>query len=517
MSEPHDLMQQPGASPTPDADWRVCWAIAFVVAGVLYTATANRGAQWQDSGIQQVRIVTGEIANSRGLALVHPVHYYLGRAFLHLPVSEPAFAITLVSAVCGALAIANVAGTLVLLTRRPMPAVIGAGALMFAHTFWQHATHTESYALVAALLSGEWLCLAAFVVTGRAGWLIVLAACNGLGVANHLLALLATPIDAVAVLYLWRQRRCSGRCAIGAIAVWFVATMPYTALVVSEGFSSGDWVKTIRSALFGAYATDVLNTSVNPRTLLLAAGLVLYNLPNLTIPFAVGFAWYRGRYPRLFIRVVVSEFAIYTVFVARYSISDQYSYFFPVYMLIALLAGLGFGGFAERGDRPLRRTLTWSSVALLALTPVTYWVTVKQLSSRGLLASTVGAKPYRDGYAALLLPWGIATNHGDRLNAEVANLAGDHGLVVVTDTMMYHGLHYAQVTGVIPASVEIRAVEARAGDERFDRVLEAMREHHREGEAVILVPRNRDDPGDWAKCVRWERIGDVRLLVGFQP
>jgi hypothetical protein len=42
---------------------------AFLIALTLYTATANRGVQLQDSGWQQGRIIAGEIDRPLGLAL----------------------------------------------------------------------------------------------------------------------------------------------------------------------------------------------------------------------------------------------------------------------------------------------------------------------------------------------------------------------------------------------------------------------------------------------------------------
>ena len=137
------------------------WLLVFVAALALYVLTANRGVQWQDSGWQQYRIVTGQIGHPYGLALTHPLQFLLGwLAIRALPMLEPAFAITLVSALAGAVAVAGVAALVRLLTGRVGPAVLAAVALLFAHTFWRHATITESYTIVAALLTLEWLCIA---------------------------------------------------------------------------------------------------------------------------------------------------------------------------------------------------------------------------------------------------------------------------------------------------------------------------------------------------------------------
>ena len=124
------------------------------------------------------------------MALCHPVQYYLGRAAIRLPGLAPVFAITLVSAVAGAVTVANLALAALWLTRRPAAAGIAVAGLALSHTFWMHATHTESYTLTAACLSAEWLFLAAFVTGGRpvflpwsrwptaSGWAITRSRCS---------------------------------------------------------------------------------------------------------------------------------------------------------------------------------------------------------------------------------------------------------------------------------------------------------------------------------------------------
>lgn len=173
---------------------RRIWLIAFLVAALLYGATADYGPQWQDSGWQQWRILTGEIDHPAGLVVTHPLQFWLGRLFLILPFGHPAGRSTLVSVLGGAIAIANLAAFGWIVTRRLSAAAIPAIALMLSHTFWQHATHTESYTLVAAVLTFEWICVAMRCLGGSRWWLVAAMAANGLGVANHLLAGLSTPI-----------------------------------------------------------------------------------------------------------------------------------------------------------------------------------------------------------------------------------------------------------------------------------------------------------------------------------
>ena len=75
----------------------------------LYAATTQQGPAWQDSGIFQWRILNFDLAGELGLALAHPLLIMLGKAMSFLPFGPPAFRMNLISAICGAVATANVA------------------------------------------------------------------------------------------------------------------------------------------------------------------------------------------------------------------------------------------------------------------------------------------------------------------------------------------------------------------------------------------------------------------------
>ena len=162
----------PGLNPqsTP-APRFIHWLICFILALVLYAATANRGAQWQDPGYHILRAVTGQLAHPLGLALTHPLHHWLGRLAVLPGWGEPAFAVTLVSACFAALAVANVFGGVRTLTASRAAAFWAAASLATANTFWQMATRAECYTVSAALLAGEWWCIAAFAKSNRARYL----------------------------------------------------------------------------------------------------------------------------------------------------------------------------------------------------------------------------------------------------------------------------------------------------------------------------------------------------------
>ena len=92
-----------------DSDVRIWprWFAIFAVATLLYVGTASQGIQWQDSGHFILRILDGQLYNPLGLALSHPIHFWLGRLMLELGLFTPCFAVTLVSSVMAAVACRN--------------------------------------------------------------------------------------------------------------------------------------------------------------------------------------------------------------------------------------------------------------------------------------------------------------------------------------------------------------------------------------------------------------------------
>ncbi len=504
-------------APTHDGRARWLWLGVFLPALVLYAATASRGPQWQDSGWQQVRIVTGQIEHPLGLALTHPVQHYLGRLAILVPWLEPAFAITLVSALAAAVAVANVGTFVALTTGRRSAGIVSAASLALAHTFWQHGTHTESYALIAALLSTEWLALLAYTRTGRPRWLVALALANGLGIATHMLAVLATVVDVVVIGLAGRSGRVGARDLVLTGTAWLCGTLPYTLLILATLIETGDLGGTIRSALVGEFSHAVFNSSISLRSLAMSCGYAVYNFPNLALLLVfVGVGMWRTVTSTLY-RVLLAELILHVLFVLRYDIVDQYTFFVPTYAILAVFAGWGVAGLSRRFGGRRGGLVLVVVLASIALNPITYWATSKVLAARGLLRSAVGSKPYRDGYAAFFLPWGIGDDAAERLNQDVFAHAGDNGHVLLGDGMMRYGLLYAQAVSQAPRSVTIESYAATPDDTERERRAALLRKWLGEGQPVILVPRDRDEPDYGVAGAEWRRVGDIYVLDGMAP
>ncbi|MBL8879801.1 MAG: DUF2723 domain-containing protein [Phycisphaerales bacterium] len=484
------------------------------VAFALYLITLAPGVCWQDSGVHQFRIVNGMLENPYGLALSHPLHYWLGRGVLSLPPGgvDPAWKLNLLSAVSGALGVGVIAALVAAITRRGTAAVLAAAALAIAHTYWAHSVVTESYALAAALMSVEWLLLWRYSRRGEPGALLAVFMLNGLHVSNHLLGLL--PLASYGVLGLERvarRRLHAGWLGVFALG-WVVTASPYLSLIVRQGMQSHDWGRTLHSALFGVglggggYANDVLNTSISWGLAKNAVLVLGYNFPSLVIPLGLAGM---GRPARqrgvLFRNVMLGQTLLIAVFVLRYSIRDQYTFFVPLCAVLALWFGIGVDGllryFEQAGARPrdpsgLVRVQSGSAgpVILVVLTLATiaplgvYAIFPSMAAQRGWLRSQMRDLPFRDEYRHFLQPWRIGDDSPRQYARAVLAECPPRGLLM-TDLTAGYAIAYVQRVENFAPDVEVYVVDRNLTRANMPLMTaDALRRAAQRGAAIRATP-----------------------------
>lgn len=488
------------------SDWLMVTAAAFS----LYTLTANRGAQWQDCGLFILNIVQGELVNPLGLALTHPVHYWLGRLAIWPGVLEPSFAITLVSSLGAAVAVGNVFGGVRALTDRRSAALWAAASLAMAHTFWKLATVAEVYTISAALLAGECWCLILFMRTGRRKHLWAGLLLNGLGIGNHLQATLMLPVWLGVLAWGLAGRRIRwADMAVGGL-LWLVGTLPYSGLVAVEMAHSGDWRVTLGSALFGSsslgYADSVLNVALSARLLAVSGGFTLLSFPNLLLPAALYGLW-RWRVlglPRGLRGALGVGLLVHAGFACRYNVVDQYTFFLPAYVLTAILGGAGAAAVL-RWAPSARRKAIWAAIIMLAATPAVYAAAPSIARWLGVLEGVARHKPYRDDYVYLLTPWSVVERSADRMGREAVALAGPEGTILVEDPMGRPAVRYhAHRSGW----TDLLVLAVPAGQPEW--IADLSRQMATDGRRVVLVPADvtREPPAE----VSWRRVGALYVL-----
>lgn len=490
------------------------WLLVFLASLCLYAATANRGAQWQDSGEFILRITTGDLLGRLGLALSHPLHYWIGRAVIAPRLLEPAFAITLISSLGAALAVAAVYGCVRTLSGSEPAAFFAAGSLAVANTFWHLATIAEVYTLSAALLAGECWCVAVYARRGSRWAVWGMCLFNGLGLANHLQSVLTLPVIAVVILHGIGSRRLKTGDVLIALWLWLLGSLPYTGLVLGLMVHGADPMKTLQSALFGNHFSGaVLNARATTRMMVTDIAFPLLNFPNLLIPAALyGLAGYRrAGVPRLAWLAMIVGLAIHAVFVLRYEVLDQHTFFLPMYTFLAIFGGVGAAAVLQWPSTPKRSILCTAAIFLLLVTPLLNIAAITMARRAQLLGRFAHRKPYRDDYIYLLVPWSAVDRSAERMSNEAVSLAGPDGLILVEDGMARSAVEYRRLQAGLPG-IHVRMVPAAGQQEELERLATDVRVEAQAGRAVVLVPLNRDQPRLAPPLGRWERHGDLYVL-----
>jgi hypothetical protein len=494
--------------------WR-WWMAVFVAALLLYGLTSSRGVQWGDSGEFQVRLLKHQLHHRLGLALIHPLHHWLCR-LMEMGPWEPADAATLVSVITSAGLIANLVVLLRILCVRMSAALVTAAMLAVAHTVWMHGAIAEVYGLVGLTMTAELAALAMYARTGRSGWLILTALFNGLGVSNHNLCGLVLPIHAgVAAAAVFRRRMSVGQFLLAVVA-WLAAASPFLAIIMQEAGRTS-WNEAFISAVFGGFGQQVTNMRIHAGTLALGATYIAYNFPNLGLFFAFASLWNR-QVPKLFYRVLVIDLLILLFFALRYDVPDQFAFYYPCYPLLAVLAGLGLERLLpDRTEAATARTAGlrgqyWLALAVVGVlaTPAVYLGACHFARTRGYLSTQARAKPYRDDWAAFLIPWQHISRHAEQLNEALFRESGASGLILAADSAAEWAMDYFRIREKEYSGVEIIIIEPEGLAE--PEVQHTVRDSFARGRPVVLSPRHRDQPPEVIAGSTWRRVGDVYVL-----
>lgn len=435
------------AAPSPAARGSLALEVALVLAAALalYVSTVAPGVLWQDSGMAQVRVLERDLRGTLGLALAHPLYYSAALLFQNLPFADSAYKTNLVSAVFGAVAVASLYTLLRVLAARRTAAACGAISLAVAHTFWQHCTLAEVYTLSLSLLLLELVCLALWQRTRGPAWIVALFFFNGLGFANHLLAVLSLACYGIFSLVQVAQRRLKLAVLLLAILTWFVGALPMWLLIAQELREGATLGATLHSTFFGiGFADKVLNVLPSAQ-MLIRSGIYLglnYPTPAFLLIF-VGFFGLRRSVGRPLSSLLVALLLVHLVWAIRYKVPDQYTFFLPAVTLLAVFVGLG----AER-ILAAPRGAAWTPLLLLAaVLPVGVYVSLPTVAQRWNIALPVKRElPFRDEYRYFLWPW-KAGEHGPARFAEAMRSDLPDWAVLVADDTAVRPIHYLQRTG----------------------------------------------------------------------
>ncbi len=499
---------------------RKAYALGLLAALALYAVSMAPGPLWQDSGMAQIRTLRRDLYGQLGLALSHPLYYCFTIAFQFLPFHESAFKTNLVSVVFGAVTVANVMLLVRLITGRWWGAVVGALSLAVAHTFWQHCALAEVYTLTTALLTTELLCFYQYAVTKRIGWLIALFAFNGLGISNHMLASLSLACYSVYVLTLLVRRGIpASKLPLLALA-WTAGAGLYLSMIVLTIANSHGVGETIRSALFGRiYQQGVLNVLPSRRQLLNSAMYLALNFPTpLVLLLIPGVRALFDTDVRAVRRMLAALTVVYLLWAVRYDVPDQYTFFIPSIVLLAILIGLGADRFLEeRTAATCCRTAphAWKyALIAAAVLPAGIYAALPPLARAMHLPIGVTRDiPYRDEYAYFLHPWKTGYRGAERFASELHDLVPD-GAVIIADSTTVRPLIYMQLTNRWSKRVQVYPRLTRSEGENNHADPETLRQQLTAGLVYVVTPERPYCPAWLLEGYTFSKEGIVYRVTG---
>ena len=415
------------------------WWLTFALFAVLYVATCQRGIGWQDSGMFQWRVLTGDYTGRLGLALAHPLYIAAGRVLWwvsqrHLPLLLNAF-----SGVGMAVALANLAVVGFMLTGRRCVGLAGAAMVGVAHTPWWLATVAEVYTWSVAGLTAELWLLVSLIRRPRWKALAALALVNGLGLCVHNFALLALPVYAVVAAVLVAQRRLKARSLAAAGIAYLVGAGLYIGMTASLAARTGDVASAVGSALVGRYAAAVVNVADVSKHLRANAALGAMNFVSFLAPLAiVGWARFGRALGRALAAAIGAITLIHVLFVVRYPVPDQFTFLLPTLVLAGLAACVGASELLA-GGRRWRVAVIAAIAAAVAVPPAFYAAAPSLMRAADIEARRARTLPFRNEARYWLVPWKHNERSAERFAQAALDQAAPDG-VIMPDSTSVHAL-----------------------------------------------------------------------------
>lgn len=379
---------------------------AFVAALTLYAATAAPTITARyggaDGGELAAVALSGGVAHPPG----YPSYLLLARAALLLPWGEPARRLALLSALCGALAVACTALLVALrpsvssartLRSRSIAGLYAGLTLMLSARLWSQAIIVEVYALHLLWLTLCALLFCGWLGTGRAALLAVAAGGFGLGLGTHLTLGALLPAAIVAWTVAPRRDLIRPGLALAAVAALLASLALYGCLplwAAREALPSwGDprspwgWWQHISAAEY-RYLVGAAPWSQRLARLGHAARDLLAQPGPIALALAIGWGLPRGWHsdrPLLALSGIVALSSL--LFAIGYGGADSSVYLLPWTWAWCVWAGLGAGALWTQLGGSARRWLLRSVLGAL-LAGGLVWSLAVQYRSLDLHADT---------------------------------------------------------------------------------------------------------------------------------
>ena len=356
------------AQPTrPAADVLLAGLVGLAVF-LLYLRTLlpHLGGTEDTAKFQYLGAVLGT-AHSPG----YPLYVLLSHVFSRLPFGTLAYRINLMSACCGATAVALSVLCMRRLGCHRLIAVGGAIALATGPYFWENAVIAEVYALNAALWTAAVLMLLRWRDTGRDIDLYGATVAVALGAGNHLTILGLIPA-AFGLLLLsgrsWLRLRpvlvCACILALGAAQYGFIwlRTLQHVPYLESQASNLGELLGVMTARRYSnlMFHFDLRTLAVERLPLLWSTTIREMGYIGVA---AAGLGLLRlGRRPAIAALVVISIGCVLGL--TANVVADTGGFLLPVFVMLTLTAAVGLDSIRAALSRSVSRV---AGVAILAL------------------------------------------------------------------------------------------------------------------------------------------------------
>jgi hypothetical protein len=433
------------------------WLGVFIVSVVLYSCTAQRCFSWQDSGMFQWRILAGDNVGDLGLALAHPLYIIVAGWFTHLPFGDIAVKLNVFSGVGMAIALANTVFLVRSLTGKLWPGLAVAGIFAVMHTPWWLASITEVYTWNLAFFTLELLFFVKCIRQPKQSTAIGLFFAAGINWSIHNLALLALPVYFGVIIYLVVIRKLNAIVILSVIAAFIVGAGNYIYYIVLLALQEQSVFEAVRSALFGEYSEQVLNTEASWNFRLVNAGLFFLNFLNLIVPLAlVGIFYMARKMERVLFCSLGLIFVLEGIFAFRYPVPDQFTFILPTLLLLVVSAGFGMCFIAEDFNW-IRRFLLIGVIFSIVASPFCYAIAPDLIKGAGFVFKRERERPFRDELRYWAVPWKHNESSAELFASAALSEAAPNGMII-TDRTSYYPLLLVQKRGQKSPGVTIQPV-----------------------------------------------------------
>jgi len=428
----------------------------------------------------QWRILTDDYIGNHGLALAHPLYIAIGKIFLLLPLGQVPAKLNSTSGIGMAIALANLMILATGITGRQWIGFVTAAMVSMMHTVWWLATIAEVYTWHAALFTTELIALVQLIKKPRWETATILFFFNGINLSIHNLALLTLPIHAATVIILLLKKTIPFKSIVAACLAYGSGASFFLILMFYQIVHSGDIMRAVKSALFGsAYFSAVV--AINPfgKYFKINAALITLNFTSAILPLAmVGWFHMYRRIGGFLTAILAAITSIELVFAIRYPVPDQFTFFLPSLIMIAVASSVGISSLASKSSR-WHHMVMGACLCSLLISPIFYAGAPYLALKMGINVHRARELPFRDEMRYWIVPWKHNERSAELFARAALGEAGERGIIVCDGTSLYP-LKITQLLEQRAPEVTLYTVFEikRLLQKHDDRVLEAIKAGH---------------------------------------